>query len=78
MFDSQNNYLDEDDPQSRILSDTDFAVRSTYHTTLQATPGRMVFGRDMMINSPFIVEWGDIWPRKQKIIDKNNQIEKKL
>ena len=33
-FDLQNNYLDEDDPWSGILSATDFVVRSMYHTTL--------------------------------------------
>ena len=77
MFDSQNNYLDEDDPWSGILADTDFEVQSTYHNMLKATPYQLVFGRDMILNTPFKVDWEYIRPRKQKKIDKNNQLENK-
>ena len=56
MFDLQNNYLDENDPWSVILAATNFAVRSTYHTTLQSTPGHLVFGCDMILNNPIIAE----------------------
>ena len=48
-----------------------------YHTTLQAMPGQILFGRDTILNTPFIAHWGAIMLRKQKIIDKNNQIENK-
>ena len=75
MFDLQNNYLDKDDPWSGILADTDFAVQSTYHTTLQATPGQLVFGRAMILNTPFIADREDSRLFKKKIIDKNNQLE---
>ena len=54
MFDLKNNYLDEDDPWSGISAATNFSVQRMYHTTLQATPGHMVFGRDMILNTPFI------------------------
>ena len=77
MYDLQNNYLDEDDPWSGILAATAFVVQSIYHTTLQATPGRLVFGRDMILNTPFLADWEAIRLRKKKIIDKNNQIENK-
>ena len=53
-FDLQNNDLNEDDSWSSILEDTDFAVHSTYHTTLQAKHGQLVFGQDMLLNAPFI------------------------
>ena len=43
-YDLQNNYLDKDDPRSEILAAMDFVVQSTYHTTLQAMPGKLVFG----------------------------------
>ena len=76
MFDLQNNNLDEDEPWSGILPATDFAVQIIYYTTLQATPGQLFFGRDMMINTPFMVEWVYISLRKQIIIDINNQIGK--
>ena len=38
-FELENNYLDEEDPWKGILSATAFAVRSTYHTTLQKSRG---------------------------------------
>ena len=58
MFDLQNNYLDGDEPWSGILAVADFSVRSTYHTTLQATPGQLVFGRDMILSTPIHGELG--------------------
>ena len=36
---------------------TDFVVRSMYHTTLQATPGQLVFYCDMILNTPLIAYW---------------------
>ena len=57
MVDLKNNYLGKDDPWSRILAATSFAIRITYHTTLQATPFHMVFGHDMILNTSFITDW---------------------
>jgi hypothetical protein len=74
-FESQDKYLDEDDPWTGILSATAFALRSTYHTTLQATPGQLVFGRDMILNIKHIANWKAIKERKQQIIQKNNKRE---
>ena len=34
-FESQDDFLDDDDPWKGILSATSFAIRSTCHTTLQ-------------------------------------------
>ena len=76
-FDLKNNYLDKDNPQSGILSDTYFAVQRTYHTMLQSTPGQLVFGRDRILNNPLIEDWEDIRLHKQKIINKNNQLKNK-
>jgi hypothetical protein len=49
-FERENNYLDDNDPWKGILSATAFAVQSTFHTTLQNTPGQLVIGRDMILN----------------------------
>ena len=54
-----------------------FAVPSTYNTTLQATPGQLVFGRDMILNAPFITYWEAIRKRSQQTINKNNKYENK-
>lgn len=52
-----------------------FAIRATYHTTLQATPAQLVFGRDAIMNIKFEADWNLIRERKQKMIRKNNEAE---
>jgi transposase InsO family protein len=74
-FELENNYLDDNDPWKGILSATAFAVRSTFHTTLQNTPGQLVFGRDMILNVKHEANWEYIRARKQNIILKNNKAE---
>jgi hypothetical protein len=74
-FELENNYIDESNPWKAILSATAFAIRSTYHTTLQSTPGQLVFGRDMILNVQHEANWEFIRARKQKIIEKNNKAE---
>ena len=75
-FELQDNYLDEEDPwKEGILSATAFAVRATYHTTLQKTPGQLVFGRDMIFNIKHTANWEFIRARKQTLIAKNNKRE---
>ena len=71
----ESTYLDEDDPWSGILAATMFAVRATYHTTLQATPTQLVFGRDAILNTQFEANWNLIRERKQRIIRMNNKRE---
>ena len=68
-------YLPEQDPWSGILAATMFAIRATYHTTTQATPAQLVFGRDAILNTRFIANWRLIRQRKQKLIGKNNKQE---
>jgi hypothetical protein len=52
-----------------------YAIRSTYHTTLQETPCQLVFGRDMIHNIAFRASLDWIQKRKQDIINKSNHIE---
>jgi hypothetical protein len=54
------------------------AIRSTYHTTLQAIPCQLVFGRDMNHNIALRANWDQIQKRKQDIINKSNQKENKI
>ena len=49
-----------------------------YHIIVQSTPGQIIFGRDMILNTPLIVYCEAIRLRKQKLIDKNNQIKNKI
>ena len=37
-----------------FLTDAAWAIRSTYHTLLKASPGAAIFGRDMLFDIPFL------------------------
>jgi hypothetical protein len=80
-FDLENNHENleqqKDNPFDYFLQSTAWAIRSTYHTTLQATPCQLVFGRDMIHNIAFRANWDQIQKRKQDIINKSNQKENK-
>jgi hypothetical protein len=80
-FDLENNHENlekqEDNPFDYFLQSTAWAIRSTYHTTLQATPCQLVFGRDMIHNIAFRANWDLIQKQKQDIINKPNQKENK-
>jgi len=67
--------VDENDPWSGILAAMMFAVRATYHTTTQATPAQLVFGRDAILNIMFDADWKVIRERKQRAINYNNMRE---
>jgi hypothetical protein len=54
-----------------------FAVRATYHTTLQASPMQLVFGRDAILNIKHVSNWEHIRERKQLRINENNKRENK-
>ena len=74
-FDLNNLDLDPNDPFGDILARIGWAVRSTYHTTLEATPGQLVFGRDMLFDIDFTADWHNMYISKQKMINKNNSRE---
>jgi O-phosphoseryl-tRNA(Cys) synthetase len=46
-FDIEKENLEEDNPFKYFLQSTAWAIRSTYHTTLQATSCQLGFRRDM-------------------------------
>jgi hypothetical protein len=60
-----------------FLSDAAWAVCSTYHTVLKASPGAAIFGRDMLFDIPFIADWQKIGEHRQKLTDLNNAHENK-
>jgi hypothetical protein len=67
--------LDEKDPYKGLLTAVAFATRATVHTTLNATPSQLVFGRDAILNLDFHADWETIRARKQKRILENNKAE---
>jgi hypothetical protein len=52
--------VDEKDLWGPLLSSDKYAIRSTLHTTLKATPGKLVFGRDMVLPINFMADWGQL------------------
>ena len=69
--------LNRSNPWGGILAATMFAIRATYHTTMQATPMQLVFGRDAFLNTKFEANWELIRQRKQNLIESNNKRENK-
>jgi hypothetical protein len=43
-----------------FLNNTAWAICSTYHTVLKASPGAAIFGWDMLFDIPFIAGWNQI------------------
>ena len=62
---------------SDFLDDAAWAIRSTYHTVLKASPGAAIFGRDMLFDIPFIADWRKIGEYRQIQTDNNTKRENK-
>jgi hypothetical protein len=58
-----------------FLSDATWAVCSTYHTVLKASPGAAIFGQDMLFDIPFIADWQKIGKYWQRLTDLSNPRE---
>jgi hypothetical protein len=60
-----------------FLSDAAWAIRSTYHMVLKASPGAAIFGRDMLFDITFIADWKKIGEHRQLQTARNTAREKK-
>ena len=60
-----------------FLDNASWALRSTYHTVLKASPGAAIFGRDMMLDVPFLADWNKIGDYRQRQTDRNTARENK-
>ncbi len=58
-----------------FLDNTAWAVRSTYHTVLKASPGAAIFERDMLFNIPFVADWQKTGEWRQSLTNHGNQHE---
>jgi hypothetical protein len=67
--------MDEKDPWGPFLSSAAYAICSTFHTTLKATPGQFVFGRDMVMPIKSMADWGGIEQQHEKEMGRNNRRE---
>jgi hypothetical protein len=56
-----------------FLDNTAWAIRSTYHTVLKASPGAAIFRRDMLFDIPFVADWHKIGEQRQSLTNRGNQ-----
>jgi hypothetical protein len=58
-----------------FLDNAAWAILSTYHTVLKASPGAAIFGQDMLFEIPFVADWRKIGERRQSLTDCTKQPE---
>jgi hypothetical protein len=58
-----------------FLDNAAWAIGSTYHTVLKASPGAVVFGQDMLFDIPFVADWRKIGEQRQSLTNRGNQRE---
>ena len=74
-YELEDHDFDYQDPWSQILANCAWAIRSTVHSVLNATPAQIVFGRDMLFDLSFTTEYKEIKKRKQEASDANTHKE---
>ena len=52
------------------LANCMYATRAAVHGALQASPGSLVFNRDMILDIPMIADWNYIQEHRQQLIDR--------
>ena len=70
-----SNLSDSHATINNFISDASFAIRSSYHTTLRATPSVAIFGRDLLFDVPFIDNWEEIGRHRRLRVEKDNKRE---
>ncbi len=58
-----------------FLNNTAWAIRSTYHTVLRASPGAAIFGWNMLFDIPFMADWCKVGEQRQSLTNCGNQQE---
>jgi hypothetical protein len=55
-----------------FLDNAAWAICSTYHTVLKASPGAAISGCDMLFHIPFVADWRKIGKQRQSLTDRVN------
>jgi hypothetical protein len=58
-----------------FLDNVAWAIRSTYHMVLKASPGAAIFGGDMLFDILFVADWHKIGEQRQSLTNCGNQQE---
>jgi hypothetical protein len=67
--------LDAKVPFGSFPSAAAYAIRSTYHTVLEASPVELVFGRHMLLPVKFNADWQATQDKRQKRMEDSNARE---
>jgi hypothetical protein len=54
-----------------FLADAAWAIPSTHHAVLKASPGAATFGQDMLFDILFIADWKKLGKHRQELTDHN-------
>ena len=60
-----------------FVTNAAWAIYSTYHTVLKASPGAAIFGWDMLFDIPFLADWNNIGEYMQHQTNRNTERENK-
>ena len=69
--------FDDMDPWELVLNGIVWAIRSTPHTTIKESLGRLVFEIYVLFDIPYIPDWDKIAKQKQNETNKSNLAENK-
>ncbi len=58
-----------------FLDNAAWAICSTYHMVLEASPGATIFGQDMLLDIPFVADQRKIGEQRQSLTNYGNQQE---
>jgi hypothetical protein len=58
-----------------FIDNAAWAIHSTYHTVLKASPGAAIFRRDMLFNILFVADWKQVGDYRQHQTDRSNKRE---
>jgi hypothetical protein len=58
-----------------FLDNAAWAIHSTYHTVLKASPGAAIFGCDMLFDILFVADWRKFAEQRQSLHNRGNQQE---
>jgi hypothetical protein len=58
-----------------FLDNVAWAICSTYHMVLKASPGAAIFRQDMLFDIPFMADWCKIGELRQSLTNRGNQHE---
>ncbi len=58
-----------------FIDNAAWAIHSTYHTVLKASPGAAIFREDMLFDIPFVADWKQIGDYRQHQTNRSNKHE---